>query len=106
MLLAEPQIRRWTRREYSRLGAEGWFDGQRVQLINGEIIQMAPMGYEHTRGRPEGGAAAGAYFRADGLRPLPDAFGGGNTETSRSPMSPQCAATMKITPTIRLQRCW
>jgi Uma2 family endonuclease len=46
--LPEPQTRRWTRREYYKLAEKGWFAGQRVQLIDGEIIQMAPQGHEHT----------------------------------------------------------
>jgi len=39
---AEPTVRRWTREEYYRMGEMGLFDGQRVELIDGEIIQMAP----------------------------------------------------------------
>jgi Uma2 family endonuclease len=42
MSLAEPQIRRWSIPEYYRMGELGWFDGQRVELIDGEIVQMAP----------------------------------------------------------------
>src|SRR5437763_11462464 len=45
--VAEPQIKRWTREQYYRLAEEGYFRGQRVQLIDGEIIQMPPMGHEH-----------------------------------------------------------
>src|SRR5580704_991463 len=49
MTLAEPKIRRWTREEYYRLADGGYFNGQRVQLINGEIVQMAPQGHPHSR---------------------------------------------------------
>ena len=49
MRLAEPQTRRWTSQEYHRLAEQGWFDGQRVQLIDGEIIQMPAMGYPHAK---------------------------------------------------------
>jgi hypothetical protein len=37
MILAEPATRQWTREEYYRLAEQGWFEGQRVQLIDGEI---------------------------------------------------------------------
>jgi Uma2 family endonuclease len=45
--IAEPQTKRWTRQEYYRLAEEGWFRGQRVQLIEGEIIQMQAQGHPH-----------------------------------------------------------
>jgi Uma2 family endonuclease len=46
----EPVRRLWTRREYYRIAAEGFFDGQRVELIEGEIIQMPPMLEPHANG--------------------------------------------------------
>lgn len=42
-LAADPMVRRWTRDEYYRLGDEGFFQGERVQLIYGEIVKMSPM---------------------------------------------------------------
>jgi Uma2 family endonuclease len=42
MSVIEPIIRRWTRDEYYRMGDAGLFEGQRVELIDGEIVQMAP----------------------------------------------------------------
>lgn len=42
-----PVPRRWTREEYYRLGEQGLFQNQRVQLINGEIVVMSPMGTRH-----------------------------------------------------------
>src|SRR5437868_4680709 len=42
MTIAEPTTRRWNRDEYYRMGEMGLFQGQRVELIDGEIIQMAP----------------------------------------------------------------
>jgi len=50
MTLAEPIARRWTRAEYYRLADEGWFTGQRVQLLSGEIVQMPPQGHQHAMG--------------------------------------------------------
>jgi Uma2 family endonuclease len=47
--LAEPTTMRWTREQYYHLAKEGWFRGQRVQLIRGEIIQMPPQGRPHAR---------------------------------------------------------
>ncbi|HWB53156.1 MAG TPA: Uma2 family endonuclease [Tepidisphaeraceae bacterium] len=43
----EPRSRHWTLAEYYQLAEEGWFEGQRVQLIEGEIIQMPPQGHAH-----------------------------------------------------------
>lgn len=45
--ITEPQTRHWTLAEYYQLAEEGWFEGQRVQLIEGEIIQMPPQGHLH-----------------------------------------------------------
>jgi Uma2 family endonuclease len=42
MTIADPIVRRWTREEYYRMGEMGLFQDQRVELIEGEIIQMAP----------------------------------------------------------------
>lgn len=47
--LVEPQPRTWTRSEYHRMGELGWFDGQRVQLIEGEVIVMSPQNFPHAR---------------------------------------------------------
>jgi Uma2 family endonuclease len=49
MTIAEPITRRWTRAEYYRLAEEGWFTGQRVMLMSGEILHRAPQGHHHTR---------------------------------------------------------
>lgn len=42
MTLADPQTRRWTRDEYYQMADLGFFQDQRVELIDGEIIEMAP----------------------------------------------------------------
>ncbi|MEK6257502.1 MAG: Uma2 family endonuclease [Planctomycetota bacterium] len=44
----EPRPLKWTREEYYRLGDEGFFRGQRVQLIEGSIIEMSPQKNAHS----------------------------------------------------------
>jgi Uma2 family endonuclease len=39
MSRSEPRPLRWTRDEYIRLSEEGWFNGRRVELIGGEIVE-------------------------------------------------------------------
>lgn len=43
----DPQARRWTRAEYHRLGEQGFFRDQRVELVNGEILVMSPQSFSH-----------------------------------------------------------
>jgi len=45
---AEPTPRRWTREEYYRMGELGFFHGQRVELIEGEIIVLSPQNWPHS----------------------------------------------------------
>jgi Uma2 family endonuclease len=46
--VSEPTPRRWTRDEYYRLGELGFFQGQRVELIDGEIMVLSPQNWPHT----------------------------------------------------------
>ena len=39
--------RRWTREEYYRLGEQGFFDDERVELLNGEIWTLPPQNTPH-----------------------------------------------------------
>jgi len=43
----EPRRFRWTRKDYYRLGDLGFFEGKRVELIEGEIVEMSPMKQAH-----------------------------------------------------------
>jgi Uma2 family endonuclease len=46
---AEPRTKRWTREEFYLLAEQGYFRGKRVQLIDAEIIEMAPQGHPHSK---------------------------------------------------------
>jgi Uma2 family endonuclease len=50
MLLADPKVRRWTKSEYYQAADLGWFEGQRVELIDGEVVKMAPQKNDHAHG--------------------------------------------------------
>ena len=43
----EPTVRKWTKNEYHEAAELGWFDGQRVELIDGEVIRMPPQKDKH-----------------------------------------------------------
>ena len=49
--LAGVQCYRFTPDQFEQLGRLGLFDHQRVELIGGEIIQMPPIGPEHSVGK-------------------------------------------------------
>lgn len=42
-------VRPITRREFNAWGADGWFDDERVELIDGLIVALAPEGGPHVR---------------------------------------------------------
>jgi Uma2 family endonuclease len=50
MLAIEPTPKRWTREQYSRMAEMGWFRGRRVELIEGEIVEMSPQHERHATG--------------------------------------------------------
>src|SRR5437870_1177779 len=45
--ILEPRTHVWTRDEYRRAGELGLFRDRRVQLIEGEILDMPPLGNLH-----------------------------------------------------------
>ena len=47
MQTAEPKVRRWTRDEYHQMGELGWFEGQRAELVEGEIVVLSPQKFAH-----------------------------------------------------------
>jgi len=47
MTLVDVKTRKWTRDEYYRMADLGFFQDQRVELIEGEIVQMAPQNNPH-----------------------------------------------------------
>ena len=42
-----PHVHRWTRDEYYGIAALGFFEGRHVELIEGNVIEMSPMGTAH-----------------------------------------------------------
>jgi Uma2 family endonuclease len=43
-----PRSWRWTPEEYYQLGEHGFFQGKRVELIHGEIVEMSPINWIHS----------------------------------------------------------
>lgn len=60
--LAEPQVHLWTRGEYYKMADVGLFAGKHVELIEGRIIEMSPMGSLHATGVGLAGRALEAAF--------------------------------------------
>jgi Uma2 family endonuclease len=45
-----PRPFRFTREQYYEMGRRGYFDGKRVELIYGEIVEMSPINWPHVVG--------------------------------------------------------
>jgi Uma2 family endonuclease len=45
--LAHPVRQRWTRAQYYQMAEQGWFQGKRVELIEGEVIRMPAQKNSH-----------------------------------------------------------
>jgi Uma2 family endonuclease len=50
MAVAEPIRRQWSRAEYYRMAELGWFDGQRTELVGGEVVVLNPQRFSHYAG--------------------------------------------------------
>jgi Uma2 family endonuclease len=48
-MTAKPPKPPITREQYYELGRQGYFDGKRVELIRGEIVEMSPINIAHAR---------------------------------------------------------
>ena len=62
MTVVEPRMRHWTRDEYHRMGDLGFFEDQRVELIEGKVIEMAPQKDVHAVATGLVRRAVAAYF--------------------------------------------
>lgn len=47
MTTAEPRLYLWTKDEYYQMAEMGLFDGKRVELIGGQVLEMTPMRSGH-----------------------------------------------------------
>ena len=41
------KVRQWTQKEYYQMAELGFFLGKRVELIEGEIVEISPMNKSH-----------------------------------------------------------
>jgi putative restriction endonuclease len=48
-IFTEPRWRLWTSEEYYRLAEAGLFEGKRVELIGGRVIEMSAQSRPHVR---------------------------------------------------------
>ena len=62
-LLVEPHVHQWTRSEYYKMAEAGLFDGKHVELIEGQVIEMSPMGSRHRTAVTLSGDALRQVFR-------------------------------------------
>jgi Uma2 family endonuclease len=44
---SEPKLRLWKKAEYYEMARLGWFAGQRVELIEGEVMVLSPQKFSH-----------------------------------------------------------
>lgn len=72
--LTAPQVHLWTRDEYYKIAEFGLFEGQHVELIEGQVIEMSPQGSVHaatiTRVSKALEAIFGPGYYARGQMPL------------------------------------
>ena len=75
--IAEPNPLLWNKQQYHCMGEMGWFDEIRVELINGEIIQMSPISSPHWKSVILTGAALRRIFNDTFTVAEQNAFDGG-----------------------------
>jgi Uma2 family endonuclease len=75
MLSANVKTKRWTREQYYQMADLGWFRARRVELIDGEIVEMSPQKSRH----------AMSLLLAE--RVLRTAFGNGFTVRTQLPLA-------------------
>ena len=44
---ADPVRRQWSRAEYYKMAELGWFNGQRAELVGGEVVVVNPQNHPH-----------------------------------------------------------
>lgn len=47
MVTSERKLLRWTKHDYYKMAEMGLFNGKHVELIEGEVVEMSPMGPPH-----------------------------------------------------------
>lgn len=63
----QPHIHQWSRREYARMAEVGFFTDKRVELIEGQIIVLSPMGSMHATAVALVAKALESIFSTDGV---------------------------------------
>ena len=63
--ISQPQVHVWTRDEYHRMAELGFFDERRVELVEGQVIDMAAMKSPHAAAVGLVDAALKAVFGAE-----------------------------------------
>ncbi|HEV3262784.1 MAG TPA: Uma2 family endonuclease [Gemmataceae bacterium] len=59
---ADPEPRRWTKTEFYEMAELGWFRGQRVELIEGQVMVLSPQKFAHYATVDKGGEVLRATF--------------------------------------------
>lgn len=73
----EPRPFLWTKPQYHELGDMGWFQDARVELIEGEVIQMSPISAPHWTAVALASEALRAVFSEGWLVMVQNSFDGG-----------------------------